>query len=135
MSPSLPKGKRNAPVTSEKTLDGHVCDAWGISSSMASGGRMMWKPLTKYSWQLHVSQAQAQPDRAPTAINIDPRREKQKPSSDQREPNAGGRCRPRSSTSILAFGEVDPALCSVSEVPILRRFDSNSFDGTIQEKP
>jgi hypothetical protein len=49
MSPRRPKGSRKAPVTREKTLEGHVCDVSGICSSMESGGRMMWKPEMKNS--------------------------------------------------------------------------------------
>lgn len=35
----------------EKTLDGHVCEAAGMCSSVTRGGRMMWKPLTKNSYR------------------------------------------------------------------------------------
>lgn len=44
-------GRRKAPVTREKTLEGHVWDAWGMARSMARGGRMTWKPLTKNSYE------------------------------------------------------------------------------------
>ena len=42
-------GRRQAPVTREKTLEGQVWEEEGIESASATGGRMMWKPLMKNS--------------------------------------------------------------------------------------
>ena len=44
-------GRRQAPVTREKTLEGQVWEEEGIESASATGGRMMWKPLMKNSWE------------------------------------------------------------------------------------
>ncbi|TKW54610.1 hypothetical protein CTA1_3441 [Colletotrichum tanaceti] len=49
-----------------------------------------------------------------TAINMDPKREKQKPSSDHREAKTAGRCRPRNSTSNSAGWPSGPVSRSAS---------------------
>jgi hypothetical protein len=77
MSASRPKGRRRAPVTREKTLAGHVSAFEGILRDTVRDGSKMLNPDIKYS-----------------ATNIDPRREKQKPSSTQMVLKASGRSLP-----------------------------------------
>jgi hypothetical protein len=45
-------GRRKAPETRAKTLAGQVRDWVGISRVEDRVGRMMLKPLMKYSWTL-----------------------------------------------------------------------------------
>jgi hypothetical protein len=82
ISASRPKGKRKAPVTSEKTLAGHVSACDGISSAPINAGRRILNPEIKYS-----------------ATNMEPRREKQKPISTHMDLKTSGRSRPRRSIS------------------------------------
>ena len=82
MSARRPAGSRNAPVTREKTLAGHVSACDGMSSAWVNVGSRTLNPETKYS-----------------ATNMDPRREKQNPSSTHIVLKASGRSRPSLSIS------------------------------------
>lgn len=101
MSASRPAGNKKAPVTKEKTLAGHV-SAWeGMWSASDSAGRRTLNPDTKYS-----------------TTNMDPSREKQKPSSTHIDLNAAGRSRPNLSSSAAVYeplgGGVDRAVSTSS---------------------
>jgi hypothetical protein len=49
MSAMRAAGRRNAPVTREKTLAGQVWDSRGMFRDVVRCGRRVLKPLTKYS--------------------------------------------------------------------------------------
>src|SRR3546814_1323400 len=95
MSARRPRGKRNAPVTKEKTLAVHVSALDGMSRLWESAGSRMLKPEMKYS-----------------AMNMDPSREKQKPSSTHIDLKAAGRSRPSRSMSAGEMDRLGPGPCS-----------------------
>jgi hypothetical protein len=50
MSARRPKGRRNEPVTREKTLAGQVWEPLGMSRALETLGRIMLKPDMKNSY-------------------------------------------------------------------------------------
>ena len=92
-------GRRKAPTIKENALAGQVRSSGGISRAVPRIGSMIPNPLMKYSCRVS-DQASLEYEEVLTAINIDARREKQKPISFQVVLKMLGLCLPNHSISV-----------------------------------